>query len=158
MPEIRLGLIGDKIEQSRSPALHRIAGRLCGLDVRYEPLIPARLGLNFDQVFDRCRGEGYVGLNITYPYKEQVLARLARLEDGIGEIGAVNTVCFNSAAGPTGFNTDFTGFVAAFRAGFGGMTPGCVTLIGAGGAGKAIAFGLVQLAAAELRIFDTDPA
>jgi shikimate dehydrogenase len=54
---IRLGLIGDNIKRSKSPLLHTLAGRLCGLDVRYDTLIPADLGQSFAAVFERwCRG------------------------------------------------------------------------------------------------------
>jgi shikimate dehydrogenase len=66
---IRLGLIGDNIRRSRSPRLHCLAGALCGVPVSYEPLIPADLGLGFDEVFESCAMQGFRGLNITYPYK-----------------------------------------------------------------------------------------
>ena len=56
-------------------------------------------------------------------------------------IGAVNTVVF-AEDGPQGFNTDYSGFMAAYRAVFGDKPPGTVCLIGTGGVGKAVAFGL----------------
>ena len=54
-----------------------------------------------------------------------------------------------------GFNTDYTGFVAAWQNSFGARLPGRVALAGAGGAGKAVAFGLMALGAEEVRIFDS---
>ena len=93
-------------------------GRLCGLEVTYERLIPAELGLDFDAVFERCRS--FRGINITYPYKERVVAKLA-IEDPLVEaMAACNTVVFDGAA-PRGFNTDYTGFIDAFRHTFGGQ-------------------------------------
>lgn len=154
---IRLGLIGDNIGRSKSPLLHRLAGRLCGLEVVYEPLIPADLGLDFDAVFERCRQGGYRGINITYPYKEKVYPRLAVEDARVRAIGACNTVLFR-ADGPRGLNTDYTGFMAAFRESLPGARPGIVAMAGAGGVGKAIAFALAALGATELRIFDTDRA
>ncbi len=73
MTDVRLGLIGDNIARSRSPLLHVEAGRLCGLEVSYERLVPADMGLSFEAVFERCRDGGFSGINVTYPYKEQVV-------------------------------------------------------------------------------------
>ncbi|MCO6387980.1 shikimate dehydrogenase [Aliihoeflea sp. 40Bstr573] len=154
---IQLGLIGDNIRRSKSPLLHRLAGELCGLDVRYEPLIPADLGLDFDAVFDRCAREGYRGINVTYPYKERVFPRLVMGDDETRAVGACNTVIFGAGT-PQGFNTDCSGFAAAFRASFKGEAPGRVAMAGAGGVGKAIGFALSSLGAAELAIFDPDGA
>jgi shikimate dehydrogenase len=152
---IRLGLIGDNIRRSRSPRLHCLAGALCGVPVSYEPLIPADLGLGFDEVFESCAMQGFRGLNITYPYKEKVVGQL-RIDDGrVRAIGACNTVVFGDRE-PLGFNTDFSGFIAAFRQTFGNARPGVVAMAGAGGVGKAIGFALASLGAAELRLFDGD--
>jgi shikimate dehydrogenase len=151
---IRLGLIGDKIADSRAPDLHHAAARICGVDVAYERLVPRNLGLDFDDVFARARAEGLRGLNITHPYKERVL-RFVTVEDPIAEaIGACNTVLFDES--PTGLNTDYTGYVAAFRGRFGTMPPGAVAMAGCGGAGKAVAFALAELGAKTLTLFDID--
>lgn len=155
MRHVRLGLIGDKIQASRSPDLHRLAGRLCGLDVSYELLIPPARGQAFDAVFDHCRTGGFRGINITYPYKETVLSRLSAPDADLVALGACNTVVFE-AAGPTGANTDCTGFASAFRHRFGEASPGAVAMAGAGGVGKAIAFALVALGASEIRLCDAD--
>ena len=152
---VRLGLIGDNIRTSRSPDLHRFCGRLTSLDVTYELLIPPELGLSFDALFDTVRDEGYRGVNVTYPYKERVVGRVRVEDPEIRRIGSVNTVLFEPD-GPRGFNTDHTGFLAAFRAAFGRMAPGRVALVGAGGVGRAIAFALSSLGAAEIRILDSD--
>lgn len=152
---IRLGLIGDNIKRSKSPLLHTLAGRLCGLDVRYDTLIPADLGQSFAAVFERCRSEGYRGINITYPYKETVVAMLRIDDPRVAAIGACNTVLFEDD-GPRGFNTDYSGFAAAFRAAFPGSQPGIVAMAGAGGVGKAVGFALADFGASALRLFDRD--
>jgi shikimate dehydrogenase len=153
--QIRLGLIGDNITSSRSPDLHRLAGQLCGLNVIYDLLIPSEMGLDFDAVLDRCASDGYRGVNITYPYKERAVERVAIADPLIRRIGSVNTVVFESGV-MRGYNTDHTGFVSAFRQHFDGMAPGAVAMIGAGGVGKAVAFGLLLLGASEIRIVDRD--
>ena len=155
MTTICLGLIGDNIAASRAPELHRLAGRLCGIDVHYELLVPRDLRLDFDAVFDRARADGYRGLNITYPYKERVIGRVAVLDPGIRGIAACNTVLFETT-GTVGANTDYTGFIRAFRTAFGAASPGTVAIAGCGGVGKAIGFALVELGTRTLRLFDQD--
>ena len=154
---IKLGLIGDNISRSKSPLLHRTAGRMAGLDVTYDRLIPRDLGLSFEETFAQAQSTGYRGINVTYPYKE-VAARMVTIPDAkVGAIGAVNTVVFN-ASGPEGHNTDYSGFKRAYRGVRGQTPPGKVCLIGAGGVGKAIAFALVDLGAEMLCIADLDLA
>lgn len=154
---VQLGLIGDNIADSKTPRLHELAGDMIGRPTRYERLVPKTLGLDFDAVFDKARDEGYRGLNITYPYKERVIARVTVDEPQVARLGACNTVVF-TPEGPKGFNTDWSGFKAAYRTAFGETDPGAVCMIGAGGVGKAIAFGLVDLGMTELRLVERDLA
>ena len=154
-PMIRLGLIGDNIGASKAPLLHELAGGLCGLSVAYDLLQPADLGCAFEDVLQRCQNSGYRGLNITYPYKERVVRHLEVDDRVVRAIGACNTVLFDGAR-LRGYNTDYTGFVTAYRNGFGEAPPGCVALAGAGGVGRAIGFALAQLGASELRLFDLE--
>jgi shikimate dehydrogenase len=154
LKKIRLGLVGDNIAASRAPDLHHAAARLCGIDVVYERLVPRDLGITFDHVVARAKANGLRGLNITHPYKEQIL-KFATIEDpAIEAIGACNTVLFDERT--IGLNTDYTGYIAAFKERFGDMSPGVVALAGSGGAGKAIAFALAKLGAKSLRVFDID--
>ena len=156
MPDLKLGLIGDKIAASSAPLLHRLAGTQFGMEVQYDLLVPRELGMGFEEAFDYARKRGYHGLNITYPYKERAAGLVEIPDNLVKTIGAVNTVVFESA-GPKGFNTDYSGFVAAFRAAFAEQAVGTVAIVGAGGVGKAIAFGLVALGARVLRLYDRDP-
>ena len=55
-----------------------------------------------------------------------------------------------------GLNTDYTGYIAAFKERFGDTSPGVVAMAGSGGAGKVIGFALAQLGAKSLKLFDTD--
>lgn len=152
---IRLGLIGDNITRSKSPRLHRTAGTLTGHDVTYDRLIPRDLGLTFSETFERAQDAGYRGINVTYPYKEVVVDMVTVQDPLVRAIGAVNTVVF-ALDGPLGFNTDYSGFMSAYRATLGDMPPGTVCLIGTGGVGKAVAFGLIGLGAAVIRCVDLD--
>ncbi|MBW6506225.1 MAG: shikimate dehydrogenase [Rhodobacteraceae bacterium] len=155
--DLQLGLIGDNIARSRSPLLHRLAGAQNGLAVDYARLVPRDLGRSFDAVFADCAKGGFRGINITYPYKERVTAHLGIDDPLVRAIGAVNTVLF-TPEGPKGFNTDYSGFIAAYRGLRGDASPGTVCMVGTGGVGRAIAFGLVALKAPALHLVDQDRA
>ncbi|GGH59205.1 shikimate dehydrogenase [Frigidibacter albus] len=152
---IRLGLIGDNIAKSQSPRLHRLAGAQNGRRTTYDPLVPAEMDKAFDAVFAHVAASGYRGVNVTYPYKERAAAKVVIDDPLVRAIGAVNTVVFDEG-GPHGFNTDYSGFIAAYRRVRGDAAPGPVLMIGAGGVGKAVAFGLVALGLDEIRIVDRD--
>lgn len=152
---VRLGLIGDNIARSQSPRLHELAGRLTGIPVTYERLIPRDLGKDFEAVFLAARDAGFRGLNITYPYKERVVPLLHVPDPRVAALGAVNTVVF-SEDGPEGHNTDWSGFLAGYRRAFGDRMPEAVCMVGAGGVGKAVAFGLIELGLTDLRLVERD--
>ena len=157
MQKVRIGLIGDNIAASKAPRLHALAGRMRGVEVTYDLLVPAEQGTGFDELFDHCATGDYHGINVTYPYKERAAARVRIDEPLVRAMGAVNTVVFTSD-GPRGFNTDHTGFVTAWRAAFGPARPGPVCQVGAGGVGRAVAFGLAALGAESVRLVDLDRA
>lgn len=152
---IKLGLIGDNIIQSKSPMLHQTAGTLAGLSVTYERLIPKDLNMTFDETFEHARASGFCGVNVTYPYKELVTAKVTVTDPLVKAIGAINTVVFTTSEAQ-GHNTDYSGFMAAYRAIMGSSAPGTVCLIGTGGVGKAVAFGLLGLKAKTIRCVDLD--
>lgn len=152
---LKLGLIGDNITHSRAPLLHKLAGEQTGLCVSYERLVPGEMNADFDTVFGNCAGNGFCGINITYPYKERSAKKVMIDDPLVQAIGAVNTVLFEPD-GPKGHNTDYTGFIKAYRGERADADPGIVCLIGTGGVGRALAFGLIALKAREIRLVDTD--
>lgn len=154
---LHLGLIGDNIAKSRTPLLQTLAGRQNGVAVTYDRLVPQAMGREFDQLFADCEAGDFRGINVTYPYKERA-AKKVRIDDPlVAAIAAVNTVIFG-ANGPEGHNTDYSGFVAAYRLVRGEIPPGDVLMIGTGGVGRAVAFGLIALGASGLRLVDRDMA
>ena len=133
---LRLGLIGGPhIAASRAPELHRACGALAGVALRYD-LLPSR---GLAEGLARARAEGMAGVNVTLPFKEEA----ARLVPGAERIGAANTLLLGPV--PRAFNTDHTGFLAAWRARFGAAAPGRAVVLGAGGVGRAVAFALADL-------------
>src|SRR4051812_3615400 len=146
-----VGLIGAGIAGSLSPALHEREAACLGLDYRYDVL---ELEGDVGGLLARVREAGYDGVNVTHPAKQLVIEHLDELSDEARAVGAVNTVVLRDGRA-VGHNTDLTGFAESFRRGLPGACLQRVLLIGAGGAGAAVAHALRGLGAG-LRIFDTD--
>ncbi len=140
-----LGLIGWPVSHSLSPAMHNAAAEALGLDYAYLPL-----PVHPDKVADAIRGLaalGFRGVNVTIPHKLAVMPLLDEIDPAAEAIGAVNTIVIDTADGSshlTGYNTDWSGFLADLN-GLGIEIAGrdCLVL-GAGGSARAIAFGLAS--------------
>lgn len=98
---------------------------------------------------------GFSGLNITHPFKQAVIPHLTDLSDDARALGAVNTVLLRDGK-RIGHNTDWSGFAASLRRGLPDARLDRVTLLGAGGAGAAVAHALLTLGTGRLDIFDVD--
>lgn len=155
---MRLGLIGQSILHSCSPDLHIRLGHLTGQPVTYD-LFDTQVEPieSLESAVGEIRTAGYRGINVTYPYKEQALALANRIGEGAALVKAANTLVFE-AEGIRAENTDFTGFISGYCASVGDQSPGRVLLMGTGGVGKAVAFGLGKLGAESIRLVDLDPA
>jgi shikimate dehydrogenase len=158
-PRHRVGLIGADIGPSLSPALHEREAQHLGLSYVYERLDITTLGLAPESVGGLLRVTqrlGFSGVNITHPCKQEVVAELTRLSTDAAALSAVNTVVFDHR-GAVGHNTDCQGFQESFVRGLPDVATRRVVVLGAGGAGSAVAHGLLALGAEELVVFDTDP-
>jgi shikimate dehydrogenase len=133
------GLVGNPVGHSLSPPMHEAAYAATGLDARYVTFEPAEGDL--DRAFDGADALGVAGLNVTIPFKQRALD-LVDPDPLAARIGAVNTVDFSGAT-PTGHNTDAAGAVRALRH-HGVALDGTAVVVGAGGAGRAVAFGLAD--------------
>lgn len=153
----RLGLIGGNIAASRSPVLHTVCALSVGGNASYDLIIPAERGRSFADLLIQCAASGFDGVNVTYPHKEEAAALVPAGDPVVAAMGSSNTIRF-TPEGPRAFNTDYTGFMAAFRARFADCAPGRVLVIGTGGVGRAVAFGLAALGAAEIVLHDADLA
>jgi shikimate dehydrogenase len=157
---IRSGLIGRSILGSRSPWLHEQEARAQGLDLSYElfdfsarNLEDAELG----PLLHRLTGQGFAGVNVTYPFKQDVIGLLDDLADCARQVGAVNTVAMRDGK-TCGYNTDKTGFAESLAAGLPDADLGHVLQLGAGGAGAAVANALIGSGAGLVTIADIDKA
>jgi len=132
------GLVGNPVGHSLSPPMHEAAYRELDMDARYVTFEPEP-----DDLGAALRGAdalGVCGLNVTIPYKQDILDFVE--PDGLAaRIGAVNTIDF--AGEPTGYNTDAAGARRALEAHDVALA-GAAVVVGAGGAGRAVAFGLAD--------------
>lgn len=158
--KILVGLIGAGIQRSLSPALHESEARAMGLQLHYQLIDLDVAGLTvaaLPGLLGAARDMGFAGLNITYPCKQAVLPLLDEVTAEAAAMGAVNTVVFEGRRA-IGHNTDGSGWVVGFERSLPGADLGDVVLIGAGGAGSAIAESVMGLGARHLRVIDADPA
>ena len=153
---IRSGLIGRSILSSRSPWLHEQEAKAQGLELSYELFDFNQRALADTALPTFLKGlaaDGYAGVNITYPFKQIVIPVLDFLSPSATLVGAVNTVEMREGV-LTGHNTDMEGFRESVRAGLGDLGGQTVLLMGAGGAGAAVASVLLACGAAIVRIAD----
>ncbi|MDQ0134909.1 shikimate dehydrogenase [Neorhizobium galegae] len=153
-----VGLIGADIQMSKSPALHEVEGRHQGLDYRYELLDLTERSLPVSALpalLDEEERRGFAGSNITHPCKQTVIAHLTQLSEDAEMLGAVNTVVFQNGE-RIGHNTDWYGFYKNFECGLPDVARSRAVLLGAGGAGVAVAHAAIKLGIERLSIFDRD--
>jgi len=152
------GLLGQGIKPSLTPELHeREAGRQ---QIRYvyktvelddHQSTPDHLR----QLLDFAVELGFDGLNVTHPVKQAMVPLMDRVTPEAEAIGAINTVLIDDGV-TTGHNTDVTGFDKAFREGLPHAALDDVVLLGAGGAGTAVANAMVRLGVRRLHVVDPD--
>jgi shikimate dehydrogenase len=153
-----IGLIGAGIQASRTPGMHMLEGSRQGLRYVYKLIDLEKLGLGVEalpELLSAAERMGFDGLNITHPCKQAVIPLLTELSQEARAIGAVNTVVFRNGK-RAGYNTDCTGFAEGFRRGLSGVDTKRAVLLGAGGAGAAVAHAALSLGVEHLTIFDID--
>ncbi len=144
------GILGRPVTHSLSPAMHNATFRHLGLNAVYvafpvTDLAPAVEGL---------RGLGIGGVSVTIPFKEEIIPLIDELDPQAARIGAVNTVV-NRDGHLAGFNTDWLGAVTALQAKI-SLKGSHVLILGAGGASRAIAFGIFE-EGGRVTLTDIDP-
>ena len=134
-----LQIIGDPVLHSKSPVIQGAMLSALGLDLEYTPHVVRRGEL--PQYLAWARERGVTGFNATMPHKEDLVPLLDEADPAAKTVGAVNTVCLRAGKW-VGFNTDGAGAVAALEGA--GLDPAglTITLLGAGGAAKAVALAL----------------
>jgi shikimate dehydrogenase len=153
-----VGLIGSGIQRSLTPAMHEEEARHHGLRLHYQLIDLDVTGATVDALptlISAVRTMGFAGLNITYPCKQAVIPLLDDLSEEARAMGAVNTVV-NRGGKLIGHNTDGSGWSWGFSRTLPNADLGRVVLLGAGGAGSAIAHAVLRLGAKQLTVVDSD--
>lgn len=157
-PSYLVGLIGSGIQASLSPAMHEGEAARHGLQYMYRLLDLDVLGIDvaaLPRLLDAAQLTGFCSLNITHPCKQAVIPLLDELSEDAAAIGAVNAVVFRDGR-RIGYNTDCWGFEQSMREELGSVRLANVVLLGAGGAGAAVAHALLGLGVAKLSVHDLD--
>jgi shikimate dehydrogenase len=153
------GLIGQGIGPSLSPELHEREGARQGLRYTYKTVELPDARLDREHLRDLLAYAvqlGFDGLNVTHPVKQVIASLVDELAQEADAIGAINTILVADGA-TRGHNTDVTGFAAAVSDGLADAALDRVLLLGAGGAGTAVAHALAGMGLSALWVVDTDP-
>jgi len=114
MPErfLKLAVIGDPVAHSASPELHRAFLAEAHRDGSYDAIRVERG--DGARAIERLRADGYVGLNVTTPLKDEAFARAEERDAAALAAGSVNTLVLGQRI--VGYNTDGLGAIGALRA------------------------------------------
>jgi len=156
-----VGLLGTNIQGSLSPALFAAAFAAAGIDGYYHLLDADVLReRRLPQLLDAIKVAGFAGANVTFPFKQEIMPLLDAIDASAAEVGAVNTVTIAPDGRTTGYNFDRAGWRNSFAATFGadGARGKTVVQVGAGGAGRAVAFALMDLDVGTVLLHDLDQA
>lgn len=129
------GLIGEKLGHSHSPQIHDLILKHMGLNGTYNLFQVKKENLKF--AIDGLKALNVKGVNVTIPYKVDIIRYLDEISNEAGNIGAVNTIEFNQGI-LKGYNTDYYGFGATLK-NFNVPVKGeKAVILGTGGASKAV--------------------
>lgn len=138
------GIIGEHVQHSFSPAMHTAAMRHDGRNALYLAFPVARG--NVEVAVNGLQAIGVRGINVTMPYKRDVIPLLATIEEAAAVIGAVNTIRFLDD-GLHGNNTDWSGFLADLKLHEVDVDGRDCVVLGAGGSARAIVYALLTAGA-----------
>lgn len=137
----QFAVIGNPIEQSRSPELHHAFAAKTGIDLHYSKRLATLDG--FTESVTNFFSEGGIGMNVTVPFKEQAFTQCGVLTERAQIAKAVNTLWMNDGV-LHGDNTDGQGLVDAIQALDWNLVNTDILIIGAGGATRGVIYPLVK--------------
>jgi len=142
------GVIGNPISHTFSPLIHNTLAGKCGQNLVY---VPFHVQENLDAAIKGAYALDILGMNVTVPYKSEVMKSLVEIDDAAKTIGAVNTLV-RTCGGYKGYNTDYLGLKRAIKEDGIVIKDKPVILFGAGGAARAVAYLVGSLGAKEFYI------
>lgn len=130
------GLLGYPVEHTRSPLIHNYLAELTGINLAYLPFLTQPEGLK--AAVEGAYALDILGLNVTIPHKEKVIAHLKDTDPLAARIGAVNTLV-RVEGGYKGYNTDMPGLYRAMLNDGVKLKDETIVILGAGGVARAVA-------------------
>lgn len=157
MDKLVAGLIGSHIQKTRLPRALKLLCDEAGIGFEFELIdTDGVTGFDFNAKVDELKQRNWSGVTVTHPHKTEAARYAGKyLLPEIASLGASNTLIFGTPM--SAHNTDFTGFVSAWRTVMGDLLPGKVAMAGAGGVARALAFALAELGATNISIWDVEP-
>ena len=152
------GLIGHGVGPSLTPEMHEREAERQGIRYVYKLIDQPDGSVDRDHLAHLLAAAtelGFDGLNITHPVKQAMVPLVDETAPAVQAIGALNTIIIRDGR-TTGHNTDVTGFKRSFDDGLPDVDRDRVVLLGAGGAGTAVAYAALRLGVRELAIADVD--
>ena len=151
---ILAGIMGWPVAHSRSPFIHNYwleKYRLTGAYVQL-PVAPGKL----DQAIPGLAALGFRGCNITLPHKVDAISFIDEIDANAKRMGAINTIVVQADASLKGFNNDGYGYIQSLLDAQPGWRAdaGPVTVLGAGGAARAVVLSLADRGAKEIRLLN----
>jgi len=145
------GLMGNPVEHTMSPVIHNTLAEKLGQNLVYVPFhVPAG---HVKEAVEGAFALNLLGMNVTVPYKSEVIPFLKEIDPLAGQIGAVNTLV-RTENGYKGYNTDMPGLYRAMCGDGVGIAGEKVLILGAGGVARAVAMLLAQKGAAEILLLN----
>ena len=136
------GVIGNPVSHSMSPAVHNTALQESGTPGVYVPL---KVEDDFASFISQMTGLGFDGFSVTIPGKLPAMKAMDEIDPVAEKIGAMNTVVKRADGTLKGYNTDWIAAISAIaEQSEGGLQGKTAICIGAGGAGRALAFGALE--------------
>lgn len=152
---LKLGIIGSPLSHSLSPVMHLSALKELGISGSYE-LLETPPDCLLERVKE-LKTSGFTGFNITIPLKVFITPLLVSVDDAANLVGAVNTVYIDERRDLHGYNTDVYGFVEAIPSALKqSLKNKKATVIGAGGAARAVVTGLAGLGVELIEVYARD--
>ena len=145
------GVIGNPIGHTLSPAIHNMLAEETGYDLAYAAF-PVGTG-RLEKAIEGAYALGIKGLNITVPYKQDVIPFLSDIDPLAEKIGAVNTLV-RTDVGYKGYNTDMPGLLRAFKRDGVDITDEDIIVLGAGGVARAVVMLLEESGAKSVTIIN----
>lgn len=145
------GLIGNPVEHTLSPDIHNTLAEICGINLAYLPFLVEKEGL--EAAVKGAFALNVLGMNVTVPFKKEVIPFLTETEELAAAMESVNTLV-RTEQGFKGYNTDMSGLYRAMREDGVTLEGEDVVILGAGGVGRAVTYLCASRGAASVTLLN----